>query len=286
MKRLVKSAFVFLCIIVNLNAAAQVEGVHGTIVVVYFSQDEAIIAADSRGGEYGGQRDDDCKIATFSNKIIIASAGFRSLDLTIANKQRHWDSHVVAHQAFTAINSTQLPSNQEFVTAVTSKWAELAVNFFRPLAVSDPSGLIQTVKPYQNIISEVIFVGRDRDGKILAMRSLIYVDVSRGRKNPTVEKTIAAFPLNKLSVIGSNAIVLEFSSPASTMSTRAKKEIAAFELSIATETPERKLELRVIQFVRWTIAYGPADVGGETDAIKFNSTGIHWIQKKQTCKDE
>ena len=64
------------------------------MVVLGLSQDEAIIAADSRVTDPNvGYRDDDCKIDAFEGKIIFVAAGKRRVGTA-------WDSHESARRAF------------------------------------------------------------------------------------------------------------------------------------------------------------------------------------------
>ena len=38
------------------------------------------------------------------------------------------------------------------------------------------------------------------------------------------------------------------------------------------------------QLVRWTIQYGPDNVGGPVDSVVLDTSGIHWIARKPSCK--
>lgn len=74
------SLAVLLCICGQ--AQAQINSERGTIVVAAYTQTQITVAADSRktNAETGAYVDDDCKIITLGNKVVVGTSGQRSFD--------------------------------------------------------------------------------------------------------------------------------------------------------------------------------------------------------------
>lgn len=219
--------------------------------MISFSQDEAVIAADSRAMTYPGHRDDDCKIMTYNNKLVIASSGLRKVELDYGGRKAHWDSQEVVHKSIVTINEERLPIDQDFVSTVAHKWAELALNTFEPLAAVDPQRLEREI-PHPNPMNEIsgiIFVGLGHDGKVTALHSSIYFDLTRGPNNPVLAKRTDTLPPDKLAAMGSTSIIKEFASPADRLSPRARSGLSDWNRAVGNQTDSQKRKSWVIQLV-------------------------------------
>jgi len=69
-------------------------------------------------------------------------------------------------------------------------------------------------------------------------------------------------------------------------SPRALKEVAKWRDTVAKKDAADQEILFASQLVRWTILYGPENVGGDVDSVVVDSGGVHWINRKDVCKAE
>ncbi|MBZ5547252.1 MAG: hypothetical protein LAO22_04685 [Acidobacteriia bacterium] len=121
------------------NTFAQVEATHGTIVVALLSQNEVVVAADSRKlGTFGNftlYPDDACKVAVLDNNILYAQAGTTNAACNIAGSSCYWDSMLMARELVRSRDAIHANSN---ALALSNAWNKRAYEalwayyFFRP----------------------------------------------------------------------------------------------------------------------------------------------------------
>src|SRR5580693_3677441 len=89
-----KCCLFLLTLFVPYLAFAQVAIGDGTVVVVNSTNDELVIAADSRVTHLNGQKpnESNCKIATFDHQIVFSSVGATSFDAPIGSGLVPWDN--------------------------------------------------------------------------------------------------------------------------------------------------------------------------------------------------
>src|SRR5271167_886932 len=86
-----KMVFAVFLASIPLTAFAQIES--GTFVTLESSQNEIVVAADSRSIIDGKELDDSCKIRALGNELIFSTAG----EAGVVNK---WDSFTIAENLF------------------------------------------------------------------------------------------------------------------------------------------------------------------------------------------
>lgn len=282
---------VALTLILTPYAWSQEESLRGTVVVAVVSRNKVAIAADSRGTEERGRyMDADCKISTLDNKVVFASAGFRRGTFTSHGKRLGtYDSHDLAQRAFSLIFSGGAPVTKESINAIASKWTDFAVDFFSRL-IADEAGPADATKLLSKVaeggtkIGDGFFAGVSQDGQI----TVVYARVSIEQMNPGIKPTISSEvkvidqgdPLRWLT-IGEPSVAQSFLLQTSP---QIKAIVSPWKFSIANKSIEDQTSLWATQLVRWTIQYGPKDVGGPIDLITLDHSGINWVDRKPTCK--
>lgn len=248
----------------------------GTVVVVYFTQDKIIMAADSRGllGEVTPSNSE-CKIAALNRQVVFGSSqviGVGSPPVGL----RPWKNTDEAH---TAYNNTP-GETPKSVEAIAYRWANSISYYFQSFYFAAPGAVQQAQK--DGLLTQAYFAGLDSDGKL----SLYFVKITFDATNPLpinfgvqkIEKCL----LNDFCFIGETEVVSEF---LGLTSDRAKREAATWKPAKGFAPSDYDL-LRTIRLVDLTITYhqGIKDVGGPIDAVQLNGDGsLRWFARKRNC---
>jgi hypothetical protein len=286
-KLTINLVFIYLFLVFPQHARTQEQSLRGTIVVAAVSQNKAAIAADSRGVEQDGRHmDSDCKISALGNKIVFASAGLRRT-VVLGNQAppQIYDSHNIAHLAFSSIFSSKTAVTREAVNTLAHKWSELVVDFFAKLASQDPAPTRNFLAALPSMtISGGLFAGVDRDGQITVIQCRVFVEQLSLGLTPEIKSEVkiveAGHPIS-FAVMGRTAIAQEFFL---NNTARSRAQVTPWKAALTGKSVEEATSLWAVQLVQWTIRYGPSDVGGPIDLITINRAGIKWTNRKATCK--
>jgi hypothetical protein len=252
-----------------LAAGARIETKRGTATVIDVRADRVIIASDSRVTVAGGYRDDDCKISALDGEMVFSGAGYR--EISSATPPWAWDSHEVALKSFRLAKSKHAA---DIVSATAREWERETKEFF----AGPPDGLRDLLDGGVSDIFDAVFVGKDADGRLSAFHDNVRIDPA----GPAVEITSDALHSPSLLVLGVKDIAEEF---ANKTSPRAIAETAEWRETVSTKDASKQETLFAAQLVKWTILYGPRNVGGAVHTVTFDSSGVHWIDEKDGCKD-
>jgi hypothetical protein len=133
---------------------AQVQS--GTVLFGDFSQNQLVIAADSRSTGAGGDHfDTECKIHAFGNRFVFAMAG-------VVKSLNQWDAQDVARQAWK--RQSQLTSDPEtLISRVPDDWiAKMEKLYDDRDAISQSQRLISGTP----VLANAIFATVDKLGKV------------------------------------------------------------------------------------------------------------------------
>jgi hypothetical protein len=259
-------------------AGAQVEtstSSEGTIIIVSRSQNEILVAADSRRTNYKGEipHDDECKIAALDSKFFCAFAGRRRLILNIARKdgsdrfQMSWNSDIEAREAFYRVSKNR--PEDEFVKKVATNWATTTADRFNKLE-ADP------VKKAS--APNILFVGLERDGNISAYEGKVFYSQ---HFSPGVYP-IPITPLLNPAIAGHGGdLVAEFLHHETA---RSKGEFSHWISQIPTNASQQQMTgSMIIQLINWAVAYDQSGkIGGPAQCIELKRGGtVKWISQCQ-----
>lgn len=281
MKKTLGVAALFTHLIFAPSVQPPFERISGTVVVMQIFKQEAIIAADSRGTDLKGKySDNDCKISSYGDQIIFASSGNRMLSVVIRGKRMLWDSHTFAARAISRANSAK-NGNVGVIDRSVANWLVSGKAWFTELQKNDPTGRLKDLSDSANGIAEGFFLGRNESGEIEARHALISLDLAEN-SNPTIRTTSEILDQGII-VMGITDIASEF---VKANTSRSIADVNKWNASMVGKKPDQKRELSTIQLVKWTIQYADSkDVGGDVDSIKLDKSGIHWLTRKNNCKE-
>jgi hypothetical protein len=282
---------VFLVFVLNLAMAAQTSPMHGTTLVISISQDEIILAADSRGvqefGRYTLAFDSMCKIGILGHRAMFALSGVEG-ECNLGGSSCSRSGRDLVRDLFKGMDR----SNSNVAERLADEWAEsmseMLVRYHRI-----PSHWHQLVEPGLPETT-AIFASADEHGVMQAA----YVQIFRDYPliQPTsirVDKHVApisALPRGKwtLATGGSGgSLAFEFALGRTPRAIAERNNWPAVVVSQSGSA--RQMEQNAIRLVDLSIQFFPArkgmpsDVGYPIDAARLTSSGVSWVQRKEDC---
>ena len=262
----------------------------GTEIVIFYSHERIIIAADSRAtitGEKVKHRDGQCKVFELADKVLFAGAGLVGHDYQNKDDSDSWDAYEQARMVAAELASERNPAT-DIALETAKRWAErmkgiveheLLVNF----------AAVTSNLPSSRAIESAVFAGLTADKQMSLYRVEIVWDRSEVWPRARIEihqQTPAASSL-PAGYLGRTEGLTVFEELTTLSSPRAKAaqrqwEIERSKLSAADQdafVTERIAEL----VAKWA---GTADIGGPIDVVELRSSGeIRWIQRQHHCAD-
>jgi hypothetical protein len=272
----------FIILAISFSALAQIQ--HGSIGVVYLTDDEVVMAADSRGTIGGSHFDDQCKINALDGKILFVSTGNV---VTYSNQVANPLGSVPSWNNYAEVRASYERIIQQFSTAAThmtdiaidyasdlrSKWAGAAI--YNRAFVSNAAAV-----QGGNRLTAAFFAGYDGSGKARVAQVLITFN-ERDLLNPVgMEVGLITCPVQNFCAIGRPEIVAEF---LQTSTDRAMVDTKLWRPPSTTLWDDIDLE-RTVHLVELTIRYQGDDVGGEIDAVELDrGNDARWYRRKDNC---
>jgi hypothetical protein len=263
----------------SANAFSQFES--GTIVIVGYSKDKIIMAADSRGLEENGtHRDDMCKITALSDKFLFSAIG-RFFDKT--RGVAGWDATAQAKEAF-AVTSKRPPvpgHENAFAGDLADEWAQIIGN---NIAVHIRPTELASLKPNAMYLTG-IFAGIGSTGAVQFASAQIHRRADApGFFSPPIKEPPIPDTLTYAVFGGDFPIFLEFYE-ATSKRAKAEKIITTKQ---SKKWPFYDADARlVMRYVELMIKYVERPgLGGPIDAVEINKGSLlRWIQRKPNCRD-
>jgi hypothetical protein len=260
--------------------ATQTEIQSGTVVIIYFSQEKAVVGTDSRASfNNAPQRDDECKLVAPNNRFLFATvniAAYTNPTFPILN----WDSKDEMRKAYNEVLGGSTVPPADFMERVALNWGNRVRNLLTQTSLMSPTEFMGYVKNPHQVLSTGVFVGKNANGPMQIIGAdIIYEESALPHVRTEVKyQTCTA----DICALGDVAVADEF---ANLTSSRAKKDRDEWKPP-ATIPKEDWDILRVIRLVDLTIAFDESGlVGGNVDAAQINKDGsIRWYQLQKNCR--
>jgi hypothetical protein len=242
----------------------------GTVTVVDVEPDQVIVSSDSRATMPTGYRDDDCKISEIGGELLFSGAGYRNI--SSAKPAGTWDAHDVAVKSFGIAKAMR---TADTVNATAREWEKETKAFF-----AGPQGdLKDLMNSGVTKIFDALFVGRTADKRMIAVHDQVKIDPA----GPSIAITSELLAPPHVVAVGVEDVANEFINQSSQ---RAMDEMQKWQPTVSAKEATEQQMLFTQQVVKWTIQYGPDNVGGPVDTATIDEYGIHWIARKNVCKDK
>jgi hypothetical protein len=253
-----------------LLGSAQVQS--GTVLYADFSQNQLVIAADSRTTGSGGDHfDTECKIHAFGRRFVFAMDG-------VVKSLNQWDAQSVAREAWK--RESQLTSDPEtLISRVPDDWVtEMEKLYADRDAISQSQRLIAGTP----VLANAIFATVDKVGKVkVRVLDVSYAIDLTGKILMNHDSYFA--PDGATLLGGHSEVIKEFlggSSP------RAVDYMRWFRARIATEDSNMQRADLASKFVELSILLNPHNetLAFPIDVVRLTGAeGVHWVWRKENC---
>jgi hypothetical protein len=284
--RQVKFIWLFLLTGTSFALSATLVTKSGTIVIFGLSQNEIVVAADSRGNagknNPGKYDDHECKIIALSDKFVFAFSGMGDFSGPTGTHPSDIIEMHVGEQAKIAFNST--PNNTpDFLARVGFNWARNVQSIFRNAIAKAGPDEIFGGSP-EGPVTNGYFFGLSPNGILVFYEQIIY---RQGNDVVFDGRTHSAILTDEMTYNGSG--ITDITGELLTNKTRwAKKESTDWERkSLKLPKADRDV-LKAVRWVQLTIDRHPGsrEIGGPIDSLTFTPTkGVHWHSQKCECRD-
>jgi len=263
---------------------AHAEVQSGTVIVVYFSQDKLIMAADSRSGFTDRANSDEiCKIIAPNHKFLFAVAGIAAAtDKT--NSFLTWDGQDEARRAYDKTIGAFSEAPPDLIERIATSWGQTIQQNIVRLYFSDIATFKSRLKQPKGMLSLGVFGGRNPNGSLRLITAEIDYDESFLPPIRLTVTTQSCVENVNICAFGEVSVPAEY---VNLVSDRAKKERAGWDPSPAFPKEDWDI-LRVIRLVDLTIAFDKTGrVGGGIDAAQISQDGtLRWYQRKENCRED
>jgi hypothetical protein len=283
-----KTSFYAICLVsavvlVPLIASAQIKTGTGTLVILNSSQEEIVVAADSRMHMASAHRDfdDRCKITAFGDELIVAAAG-TTYSFAQGGRVVLWDAHTIARKIFDGLSKerTQEPTPLRFAKA----WGNEVKEKLKADLVRDRQETLQGVPG--NLLANAIFAGFYHGSPFIVVVEITFSITDNGQIE--TEFSLDTFEEPVWEMIGHSDVAYELFEG---RTDRAHEWWHDMKARIRKD--DDPIAFVTIDAVRFSMANQPLEkignemvqpIGGPIDAVRLKRTGgIDWIQRKENC---
>jgi hypothetical protein len=277
-----KKALLVLIAIVSYQSTAQVFH-HGSVVVLNFTNEKLIVAADSRQVTDNTKppKDNDCKLSQFGHKMIFASTGATSVEKHFPNGLvSRWTNAEAAKQAL--VSTTLKGKGPIDLKTVGTHWAKTIGGNWLAL-YPEFSQQVKEVAEEGNGTITVGFFALANRGKIEWKLVLINFDVA---KNPAVYAVFGDLSAGCWSCGQTNdRRICAGGQPSIAKQVCSEFDSRKHPPNIAIDKGLTLREQLPIWLVKMTAACDLTEtVGGAVDVLELTNGGkIHWLRRKKNC---
>jgi hypothetical protein len=262
------------CLVATYPAIAQIQ--HGSIGVVYFTDEKIVMAADSRAIEGGLKFNDECKVAALGSQIVMVNTGvtrYTSRSPTVPS----WNSMDEAHRAYEHVIARGGGTGD-----VAEDLAKSLTDRFKALEAANPRILADAAE--NGVLTTAYLGGLGSNGRLELFRINILFQPNNINEPIGWRKLAVECIYGHFCALGRTDVFLEF---AGKTTERARNEAETWAPESGSKSQDLDIQ-RTIRLVDLTIQfYKGDDVGGAIDALQIDRSGsIRWYARKSNCPEE
>jgi len=239
------------------------------VVIVAHTTEKIVLAADSRlVGVLPDQRDTNCKISAFGERMIFSLSGMNS---GLIGPSRRFNATENANQVWRELGPAAAAADY------AGAWGRIMAEGLRQAFEFQGKSLLDALEQRGPVISMGIFAATKEGGVELAYAELLWD--GKPPFNPVAKVIpieLKRGPVFQLSAVGGNGPAAEMVVGQSPDAIKERKEWDRLRLN-QEQVPVRLAEMEI------RLAPPNGDVGGSIDAVAITSEGITWIQRKANC---
>lgn len=263
-------------------AARAMEVQHGTVVVIFFSKDRVVLAADSRvtfSGAAKYHQDNQCKVSDLGHETIFAASGFTRYNFAPDQKMPTFDVYQEAARLSQAIKS-EVPDRAR---AVAEAWA-------RRVKVALDIGLVRHPKEVMSLLhgqsmqlAGAVFAGRNQAG-LAVYYVAIRCECKTSQKYSSIHVS-QIHPVNDgmpAASIGTAEAMELFSEVADGSSPRGLAERDSWTGAQTEPDRDAYVTVRTGEFILRNSKEGTA--AGPINALELTADGqVRWVKREKNC---
>lgn len=264
---------------------AYAQAVSGTIVIMNFTKDELVVAADSRATHVSTGAPDDtfCKISAFGHKFVFTSVGTSAWERTDGSPFPSWKNSDLALDAVRLVPKIEPVSN---LALITERWAtDVKDRLARNNAV-DPNGIRAMAKSNHAQITAGMFFDTDLNAKI----GVISYDAERPIDPLTVQTADGrslsyCWPCGQLDAAKICGIGVHLDVAAKFCSLRKHGDKIKVRTILHGASKSAQLATEIVELTKDEYESVAHDVGGDVDTLTITKNGITWNSRKHACPE-
>jgi hypothetical protein len=268
-------------VLVPLIAGAQLETGIGTLVILESTQDEIVVAADSRMHVQQRELDDRCKITALGNELIFAASG--TTQFFFPDPRFAWDAHTIARNVFRRLSQER--TKEPMPLRLANAWRDEVKKKLKADLRRDPQETIQGA--YENSLIDAIFAGFDGNSPLIVRGSITYTKTASGQFETNFSIS-DLFREPGVEMIGHSDVAYELFEGRTDRAHQWRHDMKA-----RIRKDDDPIAFVAIDAVRFSMANQPLEkignemvqpIGGPIDAVRLKRMGgIDWIQRKENC---
>ncbi|MBZ5509326.1 MAG: hypothetical protein LAO78_28035 [Acidobacteriia bacterium] len=275
-------------VVLALSACAQelaqsVKVGHGTVVVIFFSKERVVLAADSRltySGPVGLHKDNQCKVSNLGHQTIFAASGFNRYNFPQDRNMPKFDVYQQAVQ----VSRSYKGNLHERGKAVAEAWAQQVKAALDIGLVRHPAEVMSSLHGQSMQLASGVFAGKSDTGLAVYHASILcecrtahkYASIHISQLQP-VNDGVPAASIGTAETMGLFSEVADATSPRGLAERDTWKE--------AEDKPDRdaNVTIRTGEF----ILHHSKDrtIGGPLNAIELTAAGaVRWVKREKNCQ--
>jgi hypothetical protein len=275
-------------VVMLLASAAFAQITSGTIIILNFTKDRLVIAADSRGvnTDTWVPHDNECKIAEVDHRLIFTSVGNarrgRSSGLDRVNG---WDNAETTRVAFRSVRL--LPTEEAQTRTIAKAWADTIAAHWQSLYQSEPDKVTRVLSKNGGLT--VGAFAEANKGTIYFRAAQIRFDRSRATAGDPIgpefiERLSDCWDCgegNRICAMGKH-----FDVAARFCAQTKSSDKIKVRTQLKSANRSVKLAVKIAELTVDAYEKTPGDVGGMVDAVTLKNNGsITWNAIKDGCED-
>ena len=276
-------AFLLIGLPVGISPTSRLTLRHGTVVVIYFSNEAVVLAADSRrtfsGGRHGHE-DVQCKVSDLGQSIIFAGSGVSGFDFGPGQLTTSFDTYKTALHTSQSLRS----GTTDRAKATAEGWARQVKAALDEQLSRHPQEIMSSLHGSSHLLASGVFAGMLSNG-LTVYFAAINCECSGSRKYSSIQIT-QLHPTQyglPAAVLGTAEAQVLFDEVMAGDSARSQAERVSWPTDAGGTDYAGAVTIRSAEFILRNAKDNT--IGGSINAIELNRDGqVRWIKKDKFCR--
>lgn len=256
---------------------------HGTVVVIYFSNEKVVLAADSRltfsGGSHGYE-DVQCKVSDLGQSVIFVGSGVSGFNFGPGQLTDPFDTYKTALSTSRSLKS----GTTDRAKATAEGWARQVKVALDEQLARHPQEIMSSLHGHSRLLASGVFAGISPGG-LTVYSAAVNCECSGSHNHSSIQITQLAPSQYGLpaAVLGTAEAQDLFDEVMAGDSVRAQAERVKWPARVDDTDYAGAVTIRSAEFILRNAKDNT--IGGPINAIELTHHGqVRWIKKEKFCK--